>query len=117
MEDLLKRLKAAGIPMYVMSNYPVWWRYIEGQLGLSQYLPWTFLSCEGPMKGVRKPEPESFAIVEDHLHGSLSFKGPRLILIDDRTANVEAAVQAGWDAILFKDAQHLTADLHERGII
>lgn len=50
MQDLLERLSAAGHEMHVVSNYPEWYRWIEGKLQLSQYMPWTFVSCEGPIQ-------------------------------------------------------------------
>lgn len=50
MEPLLARLAAAGVPMHAFSNYPAWWRLIEGKLGLSRYLEWTFVSCHGPLR-------------------------------------------------------------------
>lgn len=50
MQTLLGRLKAAGYPMHAMSNYPSWYRMIEDKLQPSQYLSWTFISCEGPMR-------------------------------------------------------------------
>ena len=113
MEELLSRLQNAEVPMHIMSNYPAWWRNIEAQLGLSARLPWTFISCEGPMKGVRKPEPECFDVVQQTLH----VESDQLLLIDDRTPNVEGALQAGWDAIHFQDAQQLEAALQQRGIL
>lgn len=50
MQALLERLSAAGVACHACSNYPAWWRLIEGKLELSRYLDWTFISCEGPMK-------------------------------------------------------------------
>lgn len=38
------------------------------------------------------------------------------IFIDDSPANVEGAKAAGWQAVLFRDAATLEADLRERGI-
>lgn len=49
-EPLLVRLKAAGYELHAMSNYPMWFRYIEERLELSRYLSWTFVSCDGPMQ-------------------------------------------------------------------
>jgi hypothetical protein len=54
MEQLLQRLRAAGNEMHAITNYPVWYKWIEYKLQLSQYLQWTFMSCEGPLK-VRTP--------------------------------------------------------------
>lgn len=50
MPELLKQLQGQGIEMHVISNYPEWYRLVEDKLQLSQYLPWTFISCTGPMK-------------------------------------------------------------------
>ena len=50
MAPLLARLRDAGYVMHAMSNYPEWWRHIEGKLRVSDYLQWSFVSCEGPMK-------------------------------------------------------------------
>ena len=113
MEQLLSRLQAAHVPMHTMSNYPAWWQHIDEKLSLSRHMPWTFLSCQGPMQGVRKPEPECFAVVQQ----TLGAAGDQLLLIDDRTPNVEAARQAGWDAIQFQDARQLEAELQQRGIL
>jgi len=49
-EPLLDRLKARNVEMHACSNYPVWWRNVEGETGLSRWLEWTFVSCEGPMR-------------------------------------------------------------------
>ena len=50
MQDLLQQLKDNGVPMHAVTNYPVWYHLIEDKLQLSRYMPWTFASCEGPMK-------------------------------------------------------------------
>ena len=50
MERLLLDLKRQDVEMHVISNYPVWYKRIEAKLGISRHLPWTFISCEGPMK-------------------------------------------------------------------
>jgi hypothetical protein len=50
MEELLQRLAAGGAHMHAFSNYPEWYRLIEGKLQLSRYLEWTFVSCQGPLK-------------------------------------------------------------------
>lgn len=117
MHELLQELHHAQVPMHVMSNYPQWWQHIEDQLGLSQYLPWTFISCEGPMKGTRKPEPEGFKLVEQHVRQDKACADAKLVLIDDRLPNVEGALQAGWDAIHFKDAGQLKGELQQRHVL
>jgi hypothetical protein len=41
--------------MHVVSNYPVWFQWIEEKLELSRYLEWTFISCTGTMKVMEIP--------------------------------------------------------------
>lgn len=65
------------------------------------------------MKGRRKPDPECFAIAEQ----TLGLLGKDLLLVDDRIANVEAASNAGWDAIQFKSASQLQSALRARHIL
>jgi FMN hydrolase / 5-amino-6-(5-phospho-D-ribitylamino)uracil phosphatase len=55
METLLQHLSAAGHEMHTVSNYPIWYRWIEEKLKLSHFLPWTFVSCEGPMQVCKLP--------------------------------------------------------------
>lgn len=50
MAPLLARLRDAGYAMHAMSNYPEWWRHIEAKLAVSDFMQWSFVSCEGPMK-------------------------------------------------------------------
>lgn len=113
MERLLQRLHAAGYDVHAMSNYPEWWKLIEEKLKLSHYLSWTFLSCEGPMLGKRKPNVECYTIAVSHLN----IVNPEyLILVDDRRPNIEAAMQAGLKALHFKDAAQLEQDLLSLGL-
>lgn len=111
-EELLVKLKAAGFEMHAMTNYPVWYKLIEANLKLSHYLPWTFVSCEGPMQGLRKPSPESYACVVTTLQKSPS----QIIFIDDRQVNITGAAEAGMTALLFEGAEKLVAKLQEEGI-
>ncbi|KAL4452447.1 hypothetical protein ABPG75_008109 [Micractinium tetrahymenae] len=111
MEALLQRLAAAGAELHACSNYPAWWQLIEERLALSRYLRWTFISCQGPMKGLRKPSPESYAAVVAHL----GLPPERLLFVDDRQANVDGALAAGIPAIRFEGAQALETELLRRG--
>ncbi|KAF8061989.1 FHY1 [Scenedesmus sp. PABB004] len=112
MPALLSRLKGAGYAMHAMSNYPTWYRLIEGKLRLSDYLDWTFVSCEGPMRGLRKPAPEAYGAVT----AALSLPPARCIFVDDRQPNVDAAAAAGMAAIRFTGADALEAELRALGL-
>lgn len=49
-EELLLDLGRQGVEMHIITNYPVWYKRIEAKLAVSRFLPWSFVSCEGPMK-------------------------------------------------------------------
>lgn len=59
-----------------------------------------------------KPEPE---IYSRHA-SSFALKPSAILFTDDSPANVAAAQAAGWNAVLFRDAEQLKADLREHGI-
>jgi FMN hydrolase / 5-amino-6-(5-phospho-D-ribitylamino)uracil phosphatase len=112
MPDLLEKLKET-YQLHTFSNYPSWHRHIENKLKLSNYLDWTFISCSGPMKGLRKPQPEAFETAIKYL----GRPAEELIFIDDRKENVEAAVCAGMQALHFTGPEELKAALRQRGIL
>lgn len=112
MEELLCNLNTSGYELHAMSNYPMWYRCIEDKLELSQYLQWTFISCEGPMKGLRKPTPTAYDVVISHLE----VEPAQIVFVDDRKVNVEAAAAAGMQAVLFQGADDLVQQLAARGV-
>ncbi len=59
-----------------------------------------------------KPEPE---IYSRHA-SSFALKPSAILFTDDSPANVAAAQAAGWNAVLFRDAEQLKADLRKHGI-
>ena len=113
MPELLARLSAQGYEMHAVSNYPTWHRNIEEKLTVSKYLQWSFISCEGPMQGFRKPSPEAYAAVLGHLGVSPE----DVVFIDDREVNVVAAEAAGMQGLLFRDAPQLEQSLREKGLV
>eukprot|EP00887_Chlorella_sp_A99_P001208 scaffold14.g1208.t1 len=84
MDALLERLSAAGHSLHAFTNYTrrvaagllagIWYHMIDRKLGLGRFLHWTFV---------------------------LGCPADRLLFIDDRLTNVEAARQAGMQAIHF----------------
>ena len=100
MEALLQDLIARGHELHAMSNYPVWYRLIEEELGLSRYLSWTFVSWD---QGLRKPDRRAFT----RLESLLGIPGNALTLVDDQPRNIAAARSAGWSALHFTDAPTL----------
>lgn len=104
MEGVLAALKARGYTMHALSNYPVWYRWIEERLGLSRYLSWSFVSCQ---LGLRKPDR---AIFEAAVR-ALGLSPRECLFIDDRAANCDAARAVGMYALEFDgDASALSSE-------
>jgi 2-haloacid dehalogenase len=107
---ILRELHAAAVPLYGLTN----WSGETFPLALSRF---DFLGLfediiVSGQEGVAKPDPEIFEILQRRIGHSLE----RCIFIDDGPLNVEAAGQAGLDAILFTDTGHLREALLVRGL-
>jgi len=109
-ESLLKELNAKGRRPHLLSNYPRWYELIEQKLKLSRYADWTFVSCKTRR---RKPDPEAF------LHAARALEvAPRdCLFVDDHDQNVTMAARLGMNAVRFKDAKTLRADLQRFGVL
>ncbi|KAJ4955163.1 hypothetical protein NE237_011946 [Protea cynaroides] len=108
-EELLCRLKQNNYEMHAFTNYPTWYTMIEDKLKISSYLSWTFCSC---ITGQRKPVADFYWKALRHLE----VKPASCVFIDDRMANVEAAVNVGMVGLHFKDSASLQHDLSLLGI-
>jgi HAD superfamily hydrolase (TIGR01509 family) len=109
-EPLLLDLRAAGVPMHALSNYPHWYLLIERRLGLSRFLEWSFVSC---LTGHRKPEPAAYRAVLD----ALGLPPEQLLFVDDREENCAGARALGIEALRFEGADELRVQLGERGLL
>lgn len=108
-EELLHELKQNNYEMHAFTNYPIWYEIIEDKLKISTYLSWTFCSC---VIGKRKPDLNFYLEVLRQL----KVDPGNCIFIDDRTRNVEAAVEVGITGLHFKNANLLRNDLSQMGI-
>ncbi|CAI9787146.1 unnamed protein product [Fraxinus pennsylvanica] len=95
-EELLQALKKNGYEMHAFTNYPIWYKIIEDKLKLSSYLSWTFCSC---IMGKRKPDLDIYLDVLKHL----KVEPANCVFVDDRMRNVEAAIDAGFIGLQFKN--------------
>ncbi len=95
-EALLGALRGRAVPMHVVSNYTPWYAMIEAELCVSNWMPWSFVSCD---VGSRKPDATYYAAVLERL----SVPAARCVFIDDRDANCAGAKAAGMHAIRFED--------------
>jgi 2-haloacid dehalogenase len=108
--QILRELHAAGVPLYALTNwsrelFPVALERFDF-LGLFKDI------IVSGQERVAKPHPEIFEILRKRIGHSLE----GCIFIDDSLPNIEAAGEAGLDAILFTDTGHLRADLVVRGL-
>jgi HAD superfamily hydrolase (TIGR01509 family) len=110
MREVLEQLQQRGIEMHCMSNYPRWFEVIEDCLGLSRYLPWTFVSCK---TGLRKPSPEAYLSAAQQLQREPS----ECLFIDNKMSNCQAARAVGMDSVHFVTAELLRSELHRRGLL
>ena len=109
-EELLADLQRRNVEMHVLSNYPHWYELIEEKLGVSRYLPWTFVSCH---TGARKPDAAAYRIAAERL----GVDTEACLFVDDRALNCRGARAVGMSAIEFADAAQLTHALRERGLL
>ena len=107
---IVRELHAAGIPLYALTNwskelFPV----ARSRFEFLDLFEDIVLSGQ---EGVAKPDPEIFKILQQRIGHSLH----GCVFVDDSPRNVEAAAEAGLDAILFTDTGHLRQDLVMRGL-
>ena len=112
--DLLRGLKAAGVPVYGLTNFAAdtWELALEMFPALREF---DDVVVSGREK-VAKPDPRIFALLE----AAAGRSGPALFFADDRPANVAAARARGWRAHLHEDgdagADALRAALRAEGL-
>lgn len=108
--QVVRELHAAGIPLYALTN---WSRELfPVALGRFDFLDLFEDIVVSGREGVAKPDPEIFRTLQQRIGHRLD----TCVFIDDSLRNVEAAAQAGLDAILFTDTGHLREDLAVRGL-
>jgi epoxide hydrolase-like predicted phosphatase len=110
MPELLAQLKDAGISMHTLSNYPVWWQTIETKLEVSEFVSWSFVSCE---HGVRKPDPQAYLIAAK----AAGVAPTSCVFVDDRGSNCRAAAEVGMTSVKFESASQLLAELRAIGVL
>jgi 2-haloacid dehalogenase len=103
---LLERLHARDVPLYVLSNFSAE-TFPHARERFAFFERFTGMVISGA-EGMKKPDPRIF----DLLTGRFALAPARTLFIDDRQDNVEAARDAGWQAVLFTSAEQLATDLH-----
>lgn len=106
---LVRRLKEAGQPVFYLSNMPASYsRLLEQRHDFFAWFDDGVFS--GRVQAV-KPEPAIFALAAQRF----GLPPQEMVFFDDVQANVDAAREMGWNALLFTSAAQAEADLRQRG--
>lgn len=104
------QLRAEGLATWALSNFAAdTWTRFETLYPTMQHFDGTVVSGR---EGVVKPDPRIFEIAEQRT----GLTGSDLFFVDDRPANVEAAMDRGWQGHVFTGAQGLKAALTTAGL-
>lgn len=108
---LLRALKAAGVPVYALTNFGV-------QTFAMATEPYPFLLefdrafVSGHLR-MAKPDAEIYQMVED----GIGLPPESLLFTDDRADNIAAAAARGWQVHPFTDPEGLAARLVAEGLL
>lgn len=109
MLDLVTALNKKGFVTALFSNVTGHQAKVIAKTGYYDYFEPLFLSHE--LK-VEKPELKAYKLVLK----KLSLPAQECLFIDDKSENVEAAIQIGMDGIRFESPSQLVEELQKRGI-
>ena len=109
--DIVRELHAAGIPLIGLTNWSdeLYYPNAHGHFEVLAMLDDVVVS--GEVK-VAKPDPRAYLIAAERSGQPID----RLLFVDDRQDNLDAAATLGMDTILFTDAPALRRSLRERGL-
>jgi putative hydrolase of the HAD superfamily len=89
----LSFVRSAGVRVYLATNQEhLRAAFLMEKLGLAEQVDGIYYSAR---LGTKKPDTEFFAKVQ----AAVGLRGEEMLLIDDSRQNIEAALQAGWQAL------------------
>lgn len=106
---LLQRLRAAGRRTFYLSNMPA--PYADHLEATHDFVRDFEAGVFSARVGLNKPEPAIFTLAQ----ARFGVPAETLLFLDDHAPNVQAARQAGWQALLFTDAAQAEHDLRAAG--
>jgi 2-haloacid dehalogenase len=109
--DVLRDLKAAGVPCYALTNMEVW-TYPQ-RLERFPFMRWFDGSVVSAFEGIAKPDAEIFEL----LLRRFDLTPARTLLIDDSPRNVRAAWSLGMQAVEFRSGEELRRLFEEAGLL
>jgi 2-haloacid dehalogenase len=109
--DILGRLKSAGYPLYVLSNWPAEkFKLVRPLYPFFEWFNGIVISGE---VGLVKPDRAIFKL----LLARTGHPADECLFIDDHFPNIEVARDLGFQTIQFQSAEQLEAELRDRGIL
>jgi 2-haloacid dehalogenase len=110
--DLVRELHAAGVPQWGLTNWSdeLWPHAPRLFAFLDELLDGVVVSGT---EGVAKPDPRIYALVAERA----GLPSAELVFFDDKQVNVDAALAAGLDAVVFTSAGHARRVLVSRGLL
>jgi 2-haloacid dehalogenase len=108
--ELVARLHAAGVPLYLLTNMPA--EVFAARRARDPVLQQFHGAVVSGEEGVLKPSPEIFAILRDRY----ALDPATTLFVDDMEVNVAGARAAGFLAHRFVEAPALAAFLGEHGL-
>ena len=110
MAELADRLHRAGVELAILSNMPMVIKvYLESNCNwLPDFVHRTY-SCDLKFA---KPDPRIY----EHSKNGVARHEERIVFIDDREENIDAARKVGINSLLFSGFQRLVEDLGETSL-
>jgi 2-haloacid dehalogenase len=109
--DIVRRLGLAGNRVYGLTNFwPDSFRYARTRYEVLRLFDGFVVSGE---EGITKPDPRIYLILCERF----GFQPREAVFVDDAPANVRAAEELGFRAILFSGPGALEASLKEFGLL
>jgi len=110
MRAVLDRLRASGYKLYGLTNWSETVYPTIAQFEILRILDGRVISSE---EHLIKPE----VAIYHRLCEKFSLRPEECLFTDDKQVNIDGALAAGMDAVLFRDAPSFIADLQSRGIL
>ena len=108
---ILRDLKAAGWPLYALTNFPAD-KYEDFEKSFDFLDEFEGILVSGRERLI-KPDPDIFTL----LLKRFGLTAEETVFIDDTPVNVEAAARMGFDAIRFTTPENLRQAFTARGIL
>lgn len=109
--DWVKRMKAAGYGVYILSNYG------EETLKQTRESAMAFLDyVDGAIFSYKYRMIKPHAEIYEKLFEVYNLVPEECVFIDDRAVNIDAAIRAGMQGIVYKDRGQAEEELRRRGV-